>query len=42
MINVSVAKVWDALTNPSVIKHYMFGTMVVPTWKKNSPMKIKV
>ena len=38
IINVPVAKVWDALVNPTVIKQYMFGTEVVSDWKENSPI----
>jgi uncharacterized protein YndB with AHSA1/START domain len=37
-INVPVAKVWDALVNPEVIKRYMFGTEVVSEWTKGSPI----
>jgi len=37
-IDVPVAKVWDALVNPEVIKQYMFGTQVVSDWKENSPI----
>ena len=33
-----VARVWDALTNPDVIKQYMFGTQVVTDWKEGSPI----
>jgi len=35
-INVPVAKVWDALTNPEMIKQYMFGTDTVSDWKEGS------
>lgn len=35
-INVSLATVWDALTNPEVIKQYMFGTDVDSDWKEGS------
>ena len=31
-------KVWNALTNPDVIKQYMFGTGVVSEWKEGSPI----
>lgn len=37
-INVPVTKVWDALTNPSIIKQYMFGAEVVSDWKENTPI----
>ena len=30
--------VWDALTNPSQIKKYFFGTEAVSDWKKGSPL----
>lgn len=37
-INAPAAKVWDALTNPAIIKQYMFGTHVVSDWKEGSPI----
>jgi uncharacterized protein YndB with AHSA1/START domain len=37
-INAPAAKVWDALTNPEVIKKFMFGTEVVSDWKQGSPI----
>jgi uncharacterized protein YndB with AHSA1/START domain len=37
-INAPVAKVWDALLNPKMIKQYMFGTNVISDWKKGSPI----
>src|SRR5512135_3274710 len=37
-IDAPVAKVWDALTNPQVIKQYMFGTNVVFDWQEGSPI----
>ncbi len=37
-ISVPVGKVWDALTNPEVIKQYMFGTNVISDWKEGSPI----
>ncbi len=37
-INAPVGKVWDALTNPEVIKQYMFGTNVISDWKEGSPI----
>ncbi len=36
IFNVPVAKVWDALTNPEMIKQYMFGTDAVSDWKEGS------
>jgi uncharacterized protein YndB with AHSA1/START domain len=35
-INVSADKVWDALTDPGMIKKYMFGTTVISDWKEGS------
>ncbi len=37
-IEAPVAKVWDALTNPAVIKQYMFGTDVVSDWREGAPI----
>jgi uncharacterized protein YndB with AHSA1/START domain len=33
-IDVTSDKVWDALTDPELIKKYMFGTTVVADWKE--------
>src|SRR6187549_814077 len=35
-INASKEKVWDALTDPEMIKKYMFGTTVISDWKEGS------
>ncbi len=37
-IDAPVAKVWDALTHPDIIKQYMLGTNVVSDWKEGSPI----
>ena len=37
-INASTSKVWDALTNPALIKQYLFGTNVKTDWKIGSPI----
>lgn len=37
-INAPIAKVWDALVNPEMIKQYMFGTNVVSDWREGSPI----
>jgi uncharacterized protein YndB with AHSA1/START domain len=37
-INAPVAKVWEALVDPDMIKQYMFGTNVVTDWKEGSPI----
>jgi len=36
IINATADKVWNALTNPEMIKKYMFGTTVVSDWKEGS------
>ena len=35
-INAPAAKVWDALTNPAIIKEYLFGTETVTDWQPGS------
>ena len=35
-VNAPVDKVWEALTNPEIIKQYMFGTAVISDWKEGS------
>lgn len=37
-INVPAKKVWEALTNPEIIKKYFFGTNTKTTWKPGSPI----
>lgn len=37
-IDAPIAKVWDALVNPAMIKQYMFGTEVVSDWREGSPI----
>ena len=32
-VNAPVSKVWDAMTNPEIIKEYLFGTETVTDWK---------
>ncbi len=29
VINADLAKVWDVLTNPEIIKEYLFGTETI-------------
>ena len=36
IINADAAKVWNALTNPEMIKKYMFGATVISDWKEGS------
>jgi uncharacterized protein YndB with AHSA1/START domain len=40
-IHTPVARVWEALVNPAIIKRYMFGTDVVTDWKEGSPIAWK-
>ncbi|MGZ3763468.1 MAG: SRPBCC family protein [Mucilaginibacter sp.] len=37
-IDATMAKVWEALTNPAIVKQYFFGTNVKSDWKKGSPI----
>ena len=32
-INASPSKVWEALTNPEIIKKYLFGTETITDWE---------
>jgi uncharacterized protein YndB with AHSA1/START domain len=38
IINAPVNKVWKALTDPDLIKEYLFGTNTSTDWKKGSPI----
>ena len=38
VVNVPASKVWEALTNPSLIKQYLFGTEVTSDWKVGNPI----
>ncbi|HMK04069.1 MAG TPA: SRPBCC family protein [Ferruginibacter sp.] len=40
-IHASIAKVWDALTRPEIIKQYFFGTNTITDWQAGSPIKFK-
>ena len=35
-VNAPVEKVWDALTNPEIIKQYFFGTELLTNWEVGS------
>lgn len=35
-ISASKQKLWDGLTNPDIIKQYMFGTETICDWKEGS------
>ncbi len=36
IVNADAKKVWEALTNPAIIKDYLFGTETVTDWKVGS------
>jgi uncharacterized protein YndB with AHSA1/START domain len=38
IINAPASKVWDALTQPALIKQYLFGSEVTTDWKVGSPI----
>ncbi len=38
IINAPAARVWDALTQPELIKQYLFGTQVTTDWRVGSPI----
>src|SRR6476660_2233383 len=40
-IAAPVAKVWEALTNPALIKEYLYGSEVVSDWQVGSPIVYK-
>ncbi len=37
-IDASPSEVWKALTDPELIKKYLFGTTVTTTWEEGSPI----
>lgn len=41
VIHASTDKVWEALTNPDLIKQYLFGTEVLTDWKVGNPITYK-
>jgi uncharacterized protein YndB with AHSA1/START domain len=41
IIDVDPAIVWDAITNPEIIKQYFFGVEVESDWKVGSPITYK-
>lgn len=40
-INVPASTVWNALTNPAIIKQYLFGTEAISDWKEGSSITYK-
>jgi uncharacterized protein YndB with AHSA1/START domain len=41
VIDAPAAKVWDALTNPEMIRQYLFGTEASSEWKAGSQITYK-
>ena len=37
-VKAPVDKVWDALTNPEIVKQYFFGSDLVTDWKVGNPI----
>ena len=40
-IHATIANVWEALTNPDIIRKYLFGTNTITDWEVGSPIKFK-
>jgi uncharacterized protein YndB with AHSA1/START domain len=40
-LHAPIEKVWDALTNPELVKQYFFGSQLVTTWQPNTPIVFK-
>jgi uncharacterized protein YndB with AHSA1/START domain len=40
-INAPASKVWEAITNPKLIKQYLFGAEVITDWKEGSQIIYK-
>jgi uncharacterized protein YndB with AHSA1/START domain len=40
-INASPEQVWEALTNPVLLKEYMFGSTIISDWKEGSKISWK-
>lgn len=38
IISAPVAKVWEALTTPELIKEYLFDTNIITDWQTGSPI----
>lgn len=41
IIKASATKVWKALTDPAMIRQYLFGTEAISDWKVGSPITYK-
>ena len=40
-VHAPASRVWEALTNPKLIKQYLFGADVISDWKEGSPILYK-
>jgi uncharacterized protein YndB with AHSA1/START domain len=40
-INAPASRVWSAITNPELIRKYLFDTEVISDWKLGSPILYK-
>ena len=40
-INAPASRVWEAITNPELIKQYLYGAEVITDWKVGSPIIYK-
>jgi uncharacterized protein YndB with AHSA1/START domain len=40
-VAASASRVWDALTQPNLIRQYLFGTEVTTDWRVGSPITYK-
>ena len=38
VINAPSAKIWDALTNPKIVKQYLSGAEIASDWQKGDPI----
>ena len=38
IINATTSEVWNAITNPDLIKEWLFGTKVISEWKVGNPI----
>lgn len=39
LFHAPVSAVWDALTNPAIVKEYFFGTNLITDWKAGGPIR---
>jgi uncharacterized protein YndB with AHSA1/START domain len=40
-VNAPVEKLWDALTEPELVKKWQYGSDVITDWKEGSPIRFK-